>query len=213
MRTSFAGHCGCCLMVLFPLVATAQDDPETDFDYDDLVEELPIESPVFGPKLTFTNRSGATTTIYGQVNLTYQSFADGDETTANIVDNGNWNSRLGFTYTQPLGENTLRYRFETGLTMRNSGSVSQTNTPEWTDWQKTLLRWFAQWRWGQRLVTAVFLPPYYAAHLVKSSGKRTWAIMPSPCSRMGASSPNIFSRRAPRWIATPSFRWPPSANG
>jgi hypothetical protein len=113
-----------------------------DFDYDALTEELPIESEVFGPRLTFTNRSGAVTNIYGQVNLTYQSFADGEETTSNLVDNGNWNSRLGFTYTQPIGESTLRYRFETGLTLRNSSLVSQTETPEWTDWQKTLLRWF-----------------------------------------------------------------------
>ena len=142
MRKSFASHCGCCLLALFPLASAAQDVEDPGFDYDDLIEELPIESEVYGPRLTFTNRSGAVTNIYGQVNLTYQSFADGDETTANIVDNGNWNSRLGFTYTQPLGENTLRYRFETGLTMRNSGLVSQTNTPDWTDWEKTLLRWF-----------------------------------------------------------------------
>ena len=142
MRAAFVGHCLLGLVALSPLGAAAQTVPDVGSDYDALTEELPVESPVFGPKLTFTNRSGATTTIYGQVNLTYQSFADGDETTANIVDNGNWNSRLGFTYTQPLGENTLRYRFETGLTMRNSGLISQTNTPEWTDWEKTLLRWF-----------------------------------------------------------------------
>ena len=142
MRKSFAGHYVCCLLALFPLASAAQDVEDTGFDYDSLTEELPIESQVYGPRLTFTSRSGAVTNIYGQVNLAYQSFADGDETTANIVDNGNWNSRLGFTYTQPLGENTLRYRFETGLTMRNSGLVSQTTTPEWTDWEKTLLRWF-----------------------------------------------------------------------
>lgn len=142
MRISFAGRCGCCLLALFPLSAAAQEAENPGFDYDSLTDELPVESEVYGPRLTFTSRSGAVTNIYGQVNLTYQSFADGDETTANIVDNGNWNSRLGFTYTQPLGENTLRYRFETGLTMRNSGLVSQTNTPDWTDWEKTLLRWF-----------------------------------------------------------------------
>jgi len=37
-----------------------------------------------------------------------------------------------------------------------------------------LLRWIARWRWGQVLITAIFLPPYYAAHLVKTRGKRTW---------------------------------------
>ena len=111
-------------------------------DYDALVEELPIESEVFGPPLTFTNSSGGVTTFYGQVNLTYQSFDDGQETTSNIVDNGNWNSRLGFTISQPFGENTFRARFETGLTMRNSSLVNQNETPDWGDWERTLLRWF-----------------------------------------------------------------------
>ena len=130
------------LLVLGTEPASAQEVPGPDFDYDALVEELPIESEAYAPALTFTSRSGAVTTFYGQVNLTYQSFDDGEETTSNIVDNGNWNSRLGFTYTQPIDEITLRYRFETGLTMRNSSLISQEATPEWTDWEKTLLRWF-----------------------------------------------------------------------
>jgi hypothetical protein len=41
-----------------------------------------------------------------------------------------------------MGENTLRWRFETGLTIRNSSLVSQTQTPDWGDWERTLLRWF-----------------------------------------------------------------------
>ncbi len=142
MPRSLARRCLPILLACGVSTAQAQTLPETDFDYDALTEELPIESEVFGPRLTFTNRSGAVTNIYGQLNLTYQSFDDGDKTTGDIVDNGNWNSRLGFTYTQPIGDNTLRYRFETGLTLRNSGLVSQTRTPDWTDWEKTLLRWF-----------------------------------------------------------------------
>jgi len=144
MRTSFAGHCGCCLLALFPPVAAAQAQQAPVFgsDYDALEEELPIESKVLGPRLTFTNARGGVATFYGQVNLTYQSFDDGQETTSNIVDNGNWNSRLGFTISQPINENTLRWRFETGLTLRNSALVSQTETPDWGDWERTLLRWF-----------------------------------------------------------------------
>jgi hypothetical protein len=144
MRTSFAGHCGCCLLALFPPVAAAQtqEAPVFGSDYDALEEELPIESEVLGPRLTFTNARGGVATFYGQVNLTYQSFDDGQETTSNIVDNGNWNSRLGFTISQPINENTLRWRFETGLTLRNSALVSQTETPDWGDWERTLLRWF-----------------------------------------------------------------------
>jgi hypothetical protein len=120
----------------------AQETPVFGSDYDALVEELPVESEVLGPRLTFTNARGGVATFYGQVNLTYQSFDDGQETTSNIVDNGNWNSRLGFTISQPINENTLRWRFETGLTLRNSSLVSQTETPDWNDWQRTLLRWF-----------------------------------------------------------------------
>ena len=125
MRKAFMGQCLACVIPMGATAVSAEDLSYGDFDYDALVEELPIESEVFGPVLTFTSRSGAVTTFYGQVNLTYQSFADGEKTTSDIVDNGNWNSRLGFTYTQPIGENTLRFRFETGLTMRNSGLVSQ----------------------------------------------------------------------------------------
>ena len=144
MRTSFADHCGCCLLALFPPVAAAQAQQAPVFgsDYDALEEELPIESKVLGPRLTFTNARGGVATFYGQVNLTYQSFDDGQETTSNIVDNGNWNSRLGFTISQPINENILRWRFETGLTLRNSALVSQTETPDWGDWERTLLRWF-----------------------------------------------------------------------
>ena len=122
--------------------AGAQSVSETDFDYDALVEELPIEAERDASRLTFTNSGGGVVTFYGQFNLAYQNFDDGERSTSNIVDNGNWNSRLGFTITQPMGENTLRWRFETGLTMRNSSLVSQTQTPDWGDWERTLLRWF-----------------------------------------------------------------------
>jgi hypothetical protein len=130
------------LLAFWTLAAPAQSVPETNFDYDVPVADAPVESRVFGPSLTFKSRSGAVTTFYGQVNLAYQSFDDGQQTTSNIVDNGNWNSRLGFTITQPFGENTLRARFESGLTLRNSSLVSQTQTPQWDQTSRTLLRWF-----------------------------------------------------------------------
>lgn len=130
------------LLAVGATAAGAQGIGETDFDYDDLVESLPIESEVYGPATTFTNPNGGEVNFYGQLNLTFQSFDDGEETTSNIVDNGNWNSRLGFTITQPVGENTLRLRFESGLTLRNSSLVSQDRTPAWDEWERTLLRWF-----------------------------------------------------------------------
>ncbi len=137
MKPSFVGHCLGCL-----LAVGAADAQATEFDYDALVEEKPIESKIYGPSLTFTNESGGVTTFYGQLNLAYQSFDDGEQTTDGIVDNGNWNTRLGVTVTQPFGENTLRARFETGLGLRNSALVSQEFTPDWIDWQRTALRWF-----------------------------------------------------------------------
>jgi hypothetical protein len=142
MGKTFHGAGIACLLALCASSAAAQEQAEEGFDYDALVEELPIESEVYGPVLTFTDENGVVTTVYGQVNLTYQSFDDGEETTSNIVDNGNWNSRLGITHTVPFEESTLRFRFETGLTLRNTAFVNQDETPDWDEWQRTLLRWF-----------------------------------------------------------------------
>lgn len=142
MRKSFVGH-AMCLLALGASAAGAQDLTEEVFpsDYDALIEELPIESE-HGSAATFTNQSGGVTTFYGQLNLAYQSYDDGEQTTSGIVDNGNWNTRLGFTVTQPLDNGTLRFRFETGLGLRNSALVSQDFEPDWIDWQRTALRWF-----------------------------------------------------------------------
>jgi hypothetical protein len=138
------GHLLTCLLALGASAADAQDLEEDVFpsDYDALVEELPIESEVYGPATTFTNQSGGVTNFYGQLNLTFQSFDDGAETTSGIVDNGNWNTRLGFTETQPFDDNTLRFRIETGLCLRHSAQVSQDFEPEWVVRQRTALRWF-----------------------------------------------------------------------
>ena len=106
------------------------------------IEDIPIESDVYGPDLTYTDDSGFEANLYGQVNLTYQGFDDGQETTGGIVDNGNWNTRLGFTLTQSSDEIILRARFETGLGLRNSALVSQDYEPPWIKWERTWLRWF-----------------------------------------------------------------------
>ena len=82
-----------CLFVLAANGVSAQEAPLFEPDYDALTEELPIESEVSGPRLTFTNSRGGVATFYGQFNLAYQSFDDGQNTTSDIVDNGNWNSR------------------------------------------------------------------------------------------------------------------------
>jgi hypothetical protein len=101
-----------------------------------------IESETLTPRTTFTNRNGGEVVFYGQFNPAYQRFDDGEQTTDGIVDNGNWNSRLGFRITQPLNDSTLRFRFETGLGLRNSAQISQGFRPDWVNWQRTALRWF-----------------------------------------------------------------------
>jgi hypothetical protein len=142
MTKSITVHCLSCFLVLGASAAAAQDAADGDFDYDAAIEDLPIESEAYGSATTFTNQSGGEVNFYGQLNLAYQSFNDGDETTSGIVDNGNWNTRLGFTITQPLENSTIRYRFETGLGLRNSAAISQEFEPDWIDWQRTSLRWF-----------------------------------------------------------------------
>jgi hypothetical protein len=98
--------------------------------------------PEDSAQLVCRSASGAEVRFYGQFNLTWQSFDDGEETNSGVVDNGNWNTRLGFRVEQPLDFGLLRLRFETGLGLRNSALVSQTEEPEWIDWQRTSLRWF-----------------------------------------------------------------------
>jgi hypothetical protein len=130
------------LILVLATTAVAEEVPDFDSDYAALTEELPIDAGPDGAATTFVNPGGGVATFYGQANLAYQSFADGDATTTGIVDNGNWNTRLGVTITQPLGSNTLRFRFETGLGLRSSAAVSQVFDLPVIDWQRTSLRWF-----------------------------------------------------------------------
>ena len=57
---------------------------------------------------------------YGQVNMAYQSFDDGRQTTSNLVDNSNSNSRIGF-YLEPADSGDgFAFQFESGLGLRPS---------------------------------------------------------------------------------------------
>jgi hypothetical protein len=134
----------CLLAALGSLVLAepSVEEPATELSSYATDDEAVIESEVFTPRMTFTNPRGGEAVFYGQFNPTYQVFDDGEETTEGLVDNGNWNSRLGFLVRAPMNENTLRFRFETGLGFRNSASVSQESTPDRVDWQRTALRWF-----------------------------------------------------------------------
>ncbi len=144
MAKDWSRLCMVCAMCLWASSAAAQQPQpmEADFDYDAAVEDVPIESEAYEAPLTFRLFSGSVLNFYGQFNPAYQYFDDGGETTSNIVDNGNWNSRVGFTITRPVDEGSVRVRFETGLGLRSSALVWQEFTPDWIDWQRTALRWF-----------------------------------------------------------------------
>jgi hypothetical protein len=151
-----------CLLAVGGSVAYAESGEEQitgdyELETDDYATEFdaPIESEVLESRFTFTNRRGSTAVFYGQLNWAYQAFDDGEETTDGIVDNGNWNSRLGFLVAAPLSETTLRFRFETGLGLRSSAAVSQDSEPDWVDWQRTALRWFeSAWETNYGTVSA-----------------------------------------------------------
>lgn len=137
---SFKGIGLACLMAAVGPVASAESVEE--FPPYDIDSDAVIESPVFAPRLTFTNPSGGNVVFYGQANPAYQIFDDGEESTEGLVDNGNWNTRLGLRTSQPLKDSTLRFRLESGLGLRNSAAVSQDFRPDSMDWQRTALRWF-----------------------------------------------------------------------
>ena len=90
-------------------------------DIDDVGEET-ITLPEDDVPFVFRSATGSEVTFYGQFNPTWQSFDDGEETNGGVVDNGNWNTRVGFRIVQPMDSVTLRWRFETGLGLRNSAA-------------------------------------------------------------------------------------------
>jgi hypothetical protein len=91
---------------------------------------------------TFENETGGSVRFYGQMSPSYLTFDDGEETTGNLVDNANSNTRLGFVIDQPAWGGGLVLTFETALGLVQTSEVSQGNTPPGLDWQRTDLRKF-----------------------------------------------------------------------
>jgi len=142
MKNLQISHILCCLLVFGAPATNAQTvHEESEYEYV-LVEEAPIESEIYEPELTFIEGNNGTIIFYGQINLAYQSFDDGERNTHNIVDNGNWNSRIGLMGSQDFDYGTLRFRLETGLGLRSSAAVWQQFTPDWTGWALPSMRWF-----------------------------------------------------------------------
>ena len=139
MMKNHARHFLALTLVLGASGAVAQSVPDLDFDYNDLEADAPIDVE---EDLVYRDETGGELTFYGQFNPVYQSFDDGGETTSGVVDNGNWNSRIGVTATEPLDFGTLRFRAETAFGLRNSALVSQEFRPDVLDWNRGWLRWF-----------------------------------------------------------------------
>jgi len=99
-------------------------------------------APAAALDLKFSNKSGATVTFYGQINLVFQFVDDGTDSYSDFVDNSNSVSRLGFRVEMPVGGNKLTFNAEVGLGLKNTADTSQTDDGDWIDWQRTDIRKF-----------------------------------------------------------------------
>ncbi|MBT9385252.1 porin [Pseudooceanicola sp. CBS1P-1] len=89
----------------------------------------------------FTSANGDTVHFYGQLNLGYLGFDDGQDTDNAFGNVGNSTSRLGFTLDHDADIGAVRFRFETGLGLGSTGSFSQSgDDPEVIDWNRRQLR-------------------------------------------------------------------------
>ena len=77
---------------------------------------------------------------YGQLDPAYLSFDDGVSTIKEVVDNSNSKSRVGFWYRKPANTGEFSVNLETSFGLRLSDGLSQTNTPDAIDWQRTNTR-------------------------------------------------------------------------
>jgi hypothetical protein len=110
------------------------------YKYDE-VADAPIESDLFEPPLTYDTPLGVIT-LYGQINLAYQSFDDGGTTTDGIVDNGNWNSRLGFLVYKPSATSPCAPVSRAASPCATARWSRRNDTPTGPIGDRTLLRWF-----------------------------------------------------------------------
>lgn len=90
--------------------------------------------------LVYTNQSGGTATVYGQVTPAYVTFDDGEETSGNLVDNAHSNTRVGLFLDHGYGNGqSFRFNFETALGAPASNKFNQNEDAVW-EWDKTKLR-------------------------------------------------------------------------
>ena len=88
----------------------------------------------------YTGHWGGTWSPYGQFSPSAIGVGDGTGWKFRAVDNANSNSRLGFVMRRALGRGEFRFRFETGLGIRQSSEVSQGFTGDAIDWTRSDIR-------------------------------------------------------------------------
>ncbi|QIE55681.1 porin [Pikeienuella piscinae] len=104
------------------------------------IASFALGAPAMAGDLVFTDDSGASATLYGQINLTYQGVDDGEKTYNEFVDNSNSTSRVGLWVELPVTEGLFRFNFETGLGLRNTAESSQNDNVDFFDWRETDIR-------------------------------------------------------------------------
>ncbi|MFV0513923.1 MAG: porin [Jhaorihella sp.] len=88
----------------------------------------------------YSGHWGGTWSPYGQFAPSVIGVGDGTGHKFAAVDNANSNSRLGFVMKRALGRGEFRFRFETGLGLRQSSEVSQAFTGDALDWTGSDIR-------------------------------------------------------------------------
>ena len=91
-------------------------------------------------ELKYDNNSGGSVLLYGQFSPAFQWVDDGADSYSTLVDNAHSNTRVGMLLTQPMGQGTFTFTFETALGLRSSDGVSQSGKPDAFDWDRTKLR-------------------------------------------------------------------------
>jgi len=93
----------------------------------------------------FTAENGSTARFYGQFNLGYLSYDDGQKTTSRLVDNANSNSRVGFWLEFPFqNETTLKFNAEAAVGFFQSNKLTEAGikSSDWFDWDESYIRKF-----------------------------------------------------------------------
>jgi hypothetical protein len=89
----------------------------------------------------FQGPDGSTATFYGQLNLGYLSYDDGQQSIGEIVDNANSNSRAGFWLAFPFADGSeLKFNTEIALGFYQSNALTMAGIDQWYDWDKANIR-------------------------------------------------------------------------